>query len=326
VTGPVLVTGGAGFIGLATCAALARAGHEPLVFDRHALRAPYVTMAVAGRGTFADRGRYETVLGDVRDATAVTEAAARASAVIHLAGVLGTAETITNPRPAADINIGGAVNVLEAAAQYRLPLVNIAVGNWTEVNTYSITKTAAERLVTMYARHRGLNACSVRAFNAYGPGQPLVWPYGPSRVRKIIPSFACRGLSGDPIEVYGDGTQVMDMIYVTDVAGCLLAALDGLQAGQGAGEVYQAGTGRATTVTDIANAVATTIAVQSGQDPPPVEYLPMRPGETPAAVVLADPARVKDLADPASFVTLEDGLSRAVGWYRLQLSRATARL
>lgn len=307
----VLVTGGAGFIGLAVCAELAQAGHEPLVLDRHAGRDPHPVHT----GVFWDHGRYETILGDVRDATTVTEATARSGAVIHLAGVLGTAETIANPRPAADINVTGVLNVLEAATQYQVPMVNIAVGNYTECNTYSITKTAGERFATMYARYRGTQVCSVRAFNAYGPGQAPVHPFGPSRVRKIIPSFTCRALAGQPIQVYGDGTQIMDMIFVTDVAQCLITALT---AGR-PGDVYEAGTARPTTVTQIANLVAAETGTQTG-NPVRVEHLPMRPGETPASVVLADPARVRPLTDPATLIPLEDGLARTVHWYRQQLT------
>ena len=93
----------------------------------------------------------------------------------------------------------------------------------------------------MFGRFRGLPVCSVRGFNAFGPGQSVAQPYGTSRVRKVIPSFVSRALHGEPIEVYGDGSQVMDMIYVTDVARCLVAALENRPSG---GALYAAGTGR----------------------------------------------------------------------------------
>ena len=199
-----LVTGGNGFIGRAVCAELASRGHEQVVLDRHLPATP-------------DAYPPQMFFGDIKDATAVTEAVAHVDGVIHLAGVLGTQETITNPRPAVETNIRGGINILEACAQYEVPLVNIAVGNWFESNTYSITKTTIERFTLMYARDRGLKACSVRAYNAYGPGQSIAQPYGTSRVRKIIPSFVSRALHGETIQVYGDGQQVMDMIHVEDV-------------------------------------------------------------------------------------------------------------
>lgn len=298
----VLVTGGAGFIGTAVCAELRSRGHEPVIFGR------------------TQRPDTESVLGDVRDATAVTEAVAHVDACIHLAGVLGTSETIWNPRPAAETNILGGINVLEACSQYNTPLVNIAVGNHFENSPYAITKTTIERFTKMYASYRDLPVCSVRAFNAYGPGQSVAQPYGSSRVRKIIPSFISRALHGEPIQVYGDGSQVMDMIYVTDVAKCLVTALEALTAryernSSFTGWVFEAGTGRRTTVKEIAVAVREEVQLQAGIRVP-VEHLPMRSGETPGSEVRADPDVVCLLADPDDFILLQDGLVRTVSYYR----------
>lgn len=298
-----LVTGGLGFIGQAVCHDLLLHGHTVTVFDRTRDKA------------WAIPDRTEFYLGDIRDATAVTEAVAHSDAVIHLAGVLGTQETVNNPRPAAETNVFGGLNMLEACAQYSVPLVNIAVGNHFEYSTYSISKTTVERFATMYARYRGLHGCSVRAYNAYGPGQKLAQPYGPSRVRKVIPSFVARALHGLPIEVYGDGSQVMDMIYVDDVARCLRVALESGKPG----EVYSAGTGRATSIGYVAQVVADEVEKQTGQRVA-IEHLPMRPGETPGSLVLADQADVRKLGvEPTEFTLLEDGLVRTVAWYRKKL-------
>jgi len=291
----ILVTGGNGFIGRATARELRSGGHEPVIFDR--CKSP----------------DEESVLGDVRDAIAVTEAVAHADGVIHLAGVLGTSETISNPFPAAQTNVLGGLNVLQACAQYQAPLVNIAVGNYFEESTYPITKTTVERFARMYGRYRDLPVCSVRAYNAYGPGQSVAQPYGASRVRKIIPSFIARALHGEPVQVYGDGSQVMDMIYVDDVARCLVRALENGPCG---GVTYSAGTARRTTVTQIAEAVREEVRLQTGNDIP-VEYLPMRPGETPGSEVLADAAEVRKLGiEPAGFTRLQDGLVTTVAHYR----------
>ena len=295
----VLVTGASGFIGTAVCRELANRDHVEVMFDRH-----------------RDVIGWSVILGDITDPTAVNEAVAHVDAVIHLAGVLGTQETIANPLPAVTTNILGGLNVLEACAQHKTRLVNIAVGNWFEQSTYSISKTTVERFTEMYVRYRDLEGCSVRAYNAYGPGQSVAQPYGKSRVRKIIPSFVSRALHREPIQVYGDGGQVMDMIYVEDVAACLVAALEGLDTLHLAGGTYQAGTGRRTTVKEIAEAVAAEVHTQTGIEVP-IEHLPRRRGETPGAEVLADPKQVAVLGvDPATFVPLEEGLRRTVGQYR----------
>jgi UDP-glucose 4-epimerase len=86
---------------------------------------------------------YEVILGDIRDATAMVELAAHCDGIIHLAAVLGTQETIFNPRPAAETNLVGGLNFLEAVSQYDLPGVYIAIGNHWMNNSYSISKTAS---------------------------------------------------------------------------------------------------------------------------------------------------------------------------------------
>jgi UDP-glucose 4-epimerase len=286
----VLVTGGQGFIGRYTVEHLFTSGHMPVTFDRH--------------DTGDNIGQF--ILGDTRDDVAVFEAVARVDGVIHLAGVLGTQETIKNPRPAFDVNINGGINILEACAHYDVPLVNIAVGNFWMNNSYAISKNTVERLVQMYVTERDARACTVRAVNAYGPRQVAAPPYGPSKVRKVMPALICRALAGHPIEIYGDGQQVMDMVHVRDVARVLVAALD-----SPAGVTYDAGPGRRTTVLDIAKQVVVEVG---GGD---IVHLPMRPGEHAHAEVIADPTTLYPLGiDPASLVDLEAGVKETVEWFR----------
>lgn len=238
---------------------------------------------------------------------------AHSDAFIHLAGVLGTQETIDNPSPAIMTNIQGGLNVLEAAAQYRIPGVNIAVGNHWEQNPYSISKSTVERLVKMFNLYRGTQISVVRALNAYGPRQSIASPYGPSKVRKIMPSFVMRALHGDPIEVYGDGQQVMDMIYVTDVADILVDTLYRTIQEGSFDHVLEAGTGANTTVLEIAEAVIKETGSGS------IVYLPLRPGETPGAIVKADPTTLTALHGPGGtrqFVPLSEGVHRTVEYYR----------
>lgn len=293
----VLVTGGSGFIGGYVCEELTRRGYGVVVFD-HIRRA----------------SDYEVFLGDIRDSTAVTEAVAHADAVIHLAGVLGTQETIQNPRPAAETNVLGGLNVLEACAQYDVPLVNIAVGNFWMNNTYSITKNTVERFIDMFVRFRGSRMSVVRALNAYGPRQLAAAPYGPSRVRKIMPSFACRALTGLPIEIYGDGTQIMDMIYVGDVAQVLVSTLEHTES-HGPISGLEAGTGRPTTVNDIASVVRSETALITGRNVE-IVHLPMRPGEDVGSVVLANPEGLRTLGiAPEDLVDLETGARATVRYF-----------
>ena len=296
----VMVTGASGFIGGYVVDRLLRDGHQVLAFDHS--KPPEDLYGRAGVTQF---------LGDIRESVAVNEAMAHCSGFIHLAGVLGTQETINNPTPAVMTNITGGLNILEAAAQYKVPGINIAVGNHWEQNPYSISKSTVERLAEMYRLYREVQVSTVRALNAYGPRQSVSRPFGNSNVRKIVPSFVARTLHDMPIEIYGNGKQVMDMIYVSDVADFLVDSLYKVDREGAYSTIVEAGTGKATTVLDVANAVIEAAGRGS------IEHLDLRPGETPGAVVKAEPLTHQWLyPDGKKLVDLNVGILRTVEYYR----------
>jgi len=180
----------------------------------------------------------------------------------------------------------------------------ITVGNHFMNNTYAITKTTAERFALMFNKELGTRISVVRGLNAYGEAQK----YRP--VRKIIPNFVLRAINNEPIEIFGDGEQVMDMIYVQDLAEILIRAAT---RDHGAYDrIFEAGTGRRTTVRQIAELVNRIAGNKAG-----IKHLPMRAGEPERAVVLGDPKTLQPLGFAAGDLTpLETGLERAVRWYR----------
>lgn len=296
----VLVTGGAGFIGLHTVEELIKWGHSPVIFDHYDRREEYPC---------------PVILGDVRDDVAVTEAMAHVDAFIHLAAVLGTQETIKNPRPAAQSNLVGGLNVLEAAAQYDRPGTYIGVGNHWMNNTYSISKTMIERFIQMFNKERGTRVNIVRAMNAYGPRQRPVPPWGDSVVRKITPSFVCRALTGMNIEIYGDGTQISDMCWVGDVAKAMVISTEKASKGEVFPEAVEVGPKKNKTVNQVAELI-----VSLSNSNSKIVHLPMRPGEIPNAVVSADVSTLKHvgMSDP-SLMPLEEGMKITVDWFRTYL-------
>lgn len=299
------ITGGNGFIGGYVREELARRGHRAIVFDRHE------------RGPLADTEEF--FLGDVRDPTAMFELAAHVEGWIHLAAVLGTQETIQTPGPSAETNILGALNMFEAAARYRLPGVYAGVGNaWMRdhgTGSYTISKTAAEDYARMHNAYRDGRITIVRPVNAYGPRQSVSEPYGPSKVRKITPAFVCRALTGTDIEIYGDGTQVSDMVSVHDVASVFVTALEWTAEHGPTARPVEVGPAVSCTVNDVAQTV---IGAVQGLGYPPVglKHLPMRPGEVPNAVVCSDVSTLAQIGeDAAAFVPLEKGIAETVTWY-----------
>ena len=293
----ILVTGGAGFIGSYVVEKCIERGHEPIIFDHYNRQEEYPC---------------PVILGDVRDEVAVTEAMAHVDAWIHLAAVLGTQETIDNPRPAAQSKLMGGLNMLAAAKQYNLPGTYIGVGNHWMNNPYSITKTMIERFVSMYNKEHGTRVNIVRAMNAYGPRQRPVPPWGDSKVRKITPSFICRALTGENIEVYGDGRQISDMCWVGDVAQALVVATEKAAQDIVFPEAVEVGPAHSKQVGEIAHL----IVHLTGSDSQVVN-LPMRPGEIPGATVSADINTLKyvDMTE-ASLMPVAKGMEITIDYYR----------
>jgi nucleoside-diphosphate-sugar epimerase len=301
------VTGGSGFIGGHVIEELLQAGYEVVLFDRLDKRPDKWIAKIAKVFMFQ---------GDIRDANAVTEFAGMVDGIIHLAGTLGTQETTSNPRPAFETNVQGGLNVFEAANQYNLPVVNIGVGNHFMNNPYAISKSTVERMAHFYNNDRGGKITTVRAVNAYGPRQSAAAPYGPSKVRKITPSFICRALASQPIEVYGDGNQVSDMVYVGDVAAALVQALRVTNSQNRALEkVIEVGPSEHTTVKEMAELVAQ-LCEAKGYPQAGIKHLPMRPGEIPGAQVTADNLTLHHIGmSPDSLTSLELGLAETVQWF-----------
>lgn len=255
------------------------------------------------------------MIGDIRDSTAMVELAAHCDGIIHLAAVLGTQETILNPRPAAETNLIGGLNFLEAVAQYDLPGVNIAVGNHWMNNSYSISKSAVERFVHMFNADRGTRVNNVRVVNAYGPRQLAAAPFGSGKVRKITPAVICRALAGWPVELYGGGVQISDMVWVGDVARALVSALEVAERGEVLDRVVEVGPIGSTSIRAVAELIIE-LCVERGYAPVPIEDLPMRPGEQAGAVVTADPQTLPSVGiNPESLVSLREGMARTVDWF-----------
>jgi UDP-glucose 4-epimerase len=278
------VTGGAGFIGSAV-RRVAGDEHEIVNFDHpHDVRA------------FAD---VEAFVADVEG-------------VIHLAGILGTAETLGHEHESIDVNIVGALNVAQACQRHDVPMVQIGTGHRGQPNVYAITKACAEDLVLARVQWSGLRANVVRAFHAYGPGQKAPPPYGHASVRKIIPAFVCAALAGDRLQVNGTGQQVVDLIHVDDVARTLLYALDRACV-EVVGHTFEAGTSRGISVQQAAYDV-----IAACESTSTIELVPMRAGEPSGTVVVADHYDPFEML-PARFWGQPGWLDDTIAYYREML-------
>ena len=260
----ILVTGGHGFIAGYVIEELERRGYQVVVTVRHNEINPILNNAI----------EYQA---DITNKQAVYGAVQHCDGVIHLAGLLGTTENIRQAEIMNEVNIGGALNVLNAMDNFDIPGVFIGVGNYFENNTYSISKTTAERYAFMYQQNFKTRVNIVRALNAVGPRQKF------GKIKKILPTFINSALKNEDIMVYGgiDNCGIMDMVYVGDVATVLVEALERSMRGD-CGKILEAGVGIGYSVHDIASFVIHQASSRSR-----IVDVPMRPGESKRSEVVA---------------------------------------
>nr|WP_205481383.1 SDR family NAD(P)-dependent oxidoreductase [Sphingomonas arenae] len=248
---PVLVTGGAGFIGCNIANRLATEGHDVLVFD--ALSRPGVERNLAWLQSRHPK-RISFVRGDVRDEDSLAGAARQASAVFHMAAQVAVTTSMVDPREDFDINIRGTLHLLDALRQSgrRVPLVfastNKVYGDLADLDftlggeayhptdlvirdhgisearpldfhtPYGCSKGAADQYVLDYARSFGLPTAVLRMSCIYGERQMGTEDQG------WVAHFLIRALEGEPITLYGDGHQVRDILDVSDAVDAYMAA------------------------------------------------------------------------------------------------------
>ena len=222
---------------------------------------------------------------------------------IHLAGILGSSETIDYIRKTININVIGALNVLDACHKYDKPLVNVGTPSHNPpwLNPYLISKRCASELALMYARYLDCKVSVVRGQNVYGPGQH--W----GRIKKAVPTFIMAALRNEPISVFGDGSQIIDLIHVQDFCEIMVRTLELPTWGHS----IDAGTGIPTTAKWLAELI-----IELADSESEIVYKPMRVGEPDQSTTLANPCQTVHLLDYYPRIQLEWGMKGTIEWYK----------
>jgi UDP-glucose 4-epimerase len=248
-----LVTGGAGFLGVALANRLAHDAHQVRVIDDlsagHSDRLDERVLFT--RGDVADRPKLWTLLQDV-------------DCVYHLAARVLVSESILYPREYNEVNVGGTVSVMEAmrdAGVRRVVLTSSGAiyGEQAEQpvredqtpnpqSPYAVSKLAAEYYVRTIGALWGIETVILRVFNAYGPGQNLP-PFHPP----VVPRFLNQALKGGSLIVFGGGGQTRDFVYVDDVVDALVAAATAADVDR---RIINVGCGQETSINELAALVS----------------------------------------------------------------------
>jgi CDP-paratose 2-epimerase len=269
---PILITGGAGFIGSNLADRLAGEGHDVLVYD--ALARPGVERNLAW---LKERhgAKITHIAGDVRDEDELVRAAADVKAAFHFAAQVAVTTSLVDPREDFDINVRGTINLLDAVRTRREPVpvifasTNKVYGDLADFEfetlhdrhepksflsrrgvdesraldfhtPYGCSKGAADQYVVDYARSFGVPTAVFRMSCIYGQRQMGTEDQG------WVAHFLIRALEGKPITIYGDGRQVRDILDVEDAVNAYVAALANI--GRVQGRAFNLGGGPANAI------------------------------------------------------------------------------
>lgn len=281
-----VVTGGNGFIGSHVVSELLERGADAVIYDLAPGSTPKVRL----------------IQDDIRNYEPLARCLTGTDYIFHLSGVLGTSELFDEPRKAIEINVLGALNILQASLGSRkAPQIFFPSkpNEWN--NVYSVTAQAVEKLGHAYRENFGIDVRILKLPNVYGPRQKV------SPVRKVVPSFITRALRNRPIDIFGDGNQILELAYVQDVAKLIVDYLitDTLPS-----ETHEIASDQRLTVNEIADRVIDATGSRSTKI-----YFPQRRGELDSMRI----TRIRDVQEllgPMKLTSFDCGIQRTVEWYR----------
>jgi len=256
----LLITGGAGFIGSHLSEALLERGDEVYVLD------DLSTGSIENIDPFKDHERFHYTIENVLNTPATAEHVDRVDVVVHLAAAVGVRLIVESPVHTIETNVHGTETVLRVANKKKKKVILASTsevyGKSTDIPfredsdlvmgatnkgrwSYACSKAIDEFLGLAYYKEKKLPVVVVRLFNTVGPRQT-------GRYGMVIPNFVRQALSGQPITVFGDGTQSRCFTDVSDVVGALLSLIDHKDA---AGEVFNIGSQQEVSILELAKKV-----------------------------------------------------------------------
>lgn len=300
----ILVTGGAGFVGSHLIDKLLRGGYEVTALDN------FSSGKIENIGQHTGAGDFHLMKGDVRNLEDVEKAVEGVDAVFHLAAIVSVPLSVEKPSLVNNVNVRGALNLLKASLDADVKRFVYAsscavYGEASDLpiderhptaplSPYAASKLAAEHHCAVFHENHGLETVCLRYFNAYGPRQKK-GPYS-----GVITQFIHRIKQGKPPIIYGDGSQTRDFVNINDVAEANELALYRRGA---VGEVFNIGTGTATTI----NRLAQILTELMGKPRLKPVYTSSRPGDIMHSQ--ADIRKAQTILGYTPIISLEQGLT-----------------
>jgi UDP-glucuronate 4-epimerase len=313
----VLITGGAGFIGSHTTAALLNRGDQVVCLDNFN---DYYSPERKRKNVsaFLDDIGHRLYEGDIRDREWLEEVFAKEKPdkVIHIAAMAGVRPSIERPLLYEEVNVKGTLNMLEAARRHRVTNFLFASSSsvyggqekvpFSEddpiahpISPYAATKAAGELLCHTYHHLYGLSVTCLRFFTVYGPkGRPDMAPY----------LFTKWAFEETQLKMFGDGTTCRDYTYIDDIVSGVIAALDA----DLSYEIINLGNSQTVVLGDFIALVEKLVGKKAN-----IVQLPMQPGDVPRT--WADISKARCLLDYDPQTPFEEGMKHFVAWYRQEV-------
>ena len=302
----VLITGGCGFVGTNLAEyLLANGGYKLTLLDNF-------SNAVFGAASCEGASMVRIIGGDIRDRHTCLAATEGQDAVVHLAADTQVIESLRNPDHCCEVNIQGTINLLEACRlnhvqQFAFASSNAAIGGTASpvnedavprpVSPYGAAKLAGEALCSAYAHSYGVCAVALRFSNVYGPHC--------QRKTSVVARFMCQLMEGQPLTIFGNGSQSRDFIHTADLCHAIHLCLSAEK--QNAGGIFQVASGIETSVLKLVEVVAEVMHVK-----PALRFEPARTGEIVTNV--SDTSRIRQHLGFTPKVALIAGIDSLYQW------------
>ncbi|MDA3944873.1 MAG: SDR family oxidoreductase [Bacteroidetes bacterium] len=315
---PVLVTGGAGFIGSNLIEALLHEGADVLCMDN------FATGHHKNIESFLKNPHFELLEADIRNPESCLKACKNRQIVFHQAALGSVPRSIKDPATSNEVNISGFLHMLIAARESgvkrfiyaassstygdseSLPKVEDKIGK--PLSPYAITKYVNELYADVFARTYGFESIGLRYFNVFGRRQDPQGAYA-----AVIPKWVMQLMKHEPIVINGKGEYSRDFTYIDNVvqANLKAALTEDLTA---VNQVYNVAYGDRTTLNDLSHWLREILATY---DPAiasvSIDHGPYRQGDIPHSLASIEKARTKIGYDPQ--YNLKQGLVEACKWY-----------
>ncbi len=324
-----LITGGCGFLGTSVIRELAKSGeHSFRVLDNLTVGTredlseviDFNEMELSKNIPGLQNGECQLIVGDIRDDVVTHNVSSNIDAIIHFAANTGVPNSVEDPRLDMECNVIGTFNMLEAARKNNVKRFVFASSGAPAgeveppiheelpphpVSPYGASKLAGEGYCSSYFKTFGIDTVALRFGNVYGPRS--------KRKSSVVAKFIRLGIEGKPVEIYGDGSQTRDFIYIDDLVDAVIKA--GTVEGIG-GETFQIATSSETTLNELMDILKPALQEKGIE-------LDIRYGEKRLGDVMrnfSDVSKAKKYLLWDAETELSVGIQKTLGWFMENLN------